>query len=387
MTMPVKVFIWCFALCFPLLGLKVTPGAESLEIEWLRPLALSAGISFLYWTKKYVFKSLSYVNPRLIFTNLFSQFSYSKHLLWIFGLLIIAILPLGLNSYHNTILTTTMMYLVLALGLNIVVGLAGLLDLGYVAFYAVGAYTYGLLSHHIQLSFWFALPVAGFLACIAGILLGIPVLRLRGDYLAIVTLGFGEIIRLVLENWDEVTFGPQGIVNIGRPALFGFDFNFQEMSVWLFYLMLILSLLTILVVRRLGDSSLGRAWKALREDELACESMGINTTNLKLYAFGSGACWAGMTGAFFAAKNSFVNPSSFTFLQSALILCIVILGGGGSILGIIIATLLLILTPEYFRFFEQYRMLIFGLTMVAMMILRPGGIIEKSIKIYSKSLK
>jgi branched-chain amino acid transport system permease protein len=262
----------------------------------------------------------------------------------------------------------------LGLGLNIVVGLAGLLDLGYVAFYAVGAYFYALMNHHFGLGFWVALPLAGLLAATFGILLGFPVLRLRGDYLAIVTLGFGEIIRLILENWNEFSFGPSGIAGISRPFTFGFELTLQEQTVYLYYIMIALVLFTILVVGRLRNSRIGRAWIALREDEIACQAMGIDKTRTKLTAFALGATWAGMAGVFFAAQNTYVNPKSFTFLESAIILCIVVLGGMGSIIGVIIAALVLILLPEYLRVLADYRMLVFGAILMAMMIFRPQGI-------------
>jgi len=277
--------------------------------------------------------------------------------------------------YQTNIMTTALMYVVLGLGLNIVVGLAGLLDLGYVAFYAVGAYCYALLNHHFGLGFWSVLPIGAVLGFIFGILLGFPVLRLRGDYLAIVTLGFGEIIRLVLENWNEFSFGPSGIANIDRPAFWDFQFSLQNATIYLYFLMIGLTLFTIFVVNRLQNSRIGRAWIALREDETACQAMGIDKTRTKLTAFALGATWAGMVGVIFAAKTTFINPASFTFLESAMILSIVVLGGMGSILGVIIGALILILLPEYLRVFSDYRMLLFGAIMVIMMVFRPQGII------------
>ena len=286
-------------------------------------------------------------------------------------------IPWFASAYQISILTTALMYVVLGLGLNIVVGLAGLLDLGYVAFYAVGAYAYALSYEYWGLGFWTALPAAGFLAAFVGIVLGIPVLRLRGDYLAIVTLGFGEIIRLMLENWSEVTKGPAGISGIPKPAIPGLSEqvpdDFASLQVAMYYIILAMTVITIIVVARLRDSRIGRSWLALREDEIATQILGINKTRTKLNAFALGACWAGLVGVFFAAKNSFVNPASFTFIHSAIILCIVVLGGMGSILGVIIAALVLTLLPEYLRTVSEYRMLIFGAMMVLMMVLKPGG--------------
>jgi branched-chain amino acid transport system permease protein len=281
-------------------------------------------------------------------------------------------------------------YVMLGWGLNVVVGLAGLLDLGYVAFYAVGAYSYGLLSTTFGLSFWICLPLAGVLAAFWGVLLGFPVLRLRGDYLAIVTLAFGEIIRLILLNWTELTGGPNGISGIPRPTIFGFQLNSGPNGLasalgipfspsqrlgFLFYLILALALLTNWVTIRLRRLPIGRAWEALREDEVACRALGINTTTTKLTAFATGAMFAGFAGAFFATRQGFISPESFTFQESALVLAIVVLGGMGSQLGVALAALAMIGGFELFRSLEVYRMLVFGMAMVLLMIWRPRGII------------
>lgn len=290
--------------------------------------------------------------------------------------------PLLFSSYQTNIMTTALIYVMLGLGLNIVVGLAGLLDLGYVAFYAVGAYSYALLNYHFGLGFWTLLPVGALLGALFGILLGFPVLRLRGDYLAIVTLGFGEIIRLILENWNAFSFGPSGIAGIPRPGLFGLSMTLSEATIYLYYLMVALCLFTIYFVNRLQDSRIGRAWIALREDEIACQAMGIDKTKTKLTAFALGATWAGMVGVLFAAKTTFINPASFTFIESAMILSIVVLGGMGSIAGVILGALILILTPEYLRALGSYRMLLFGTTMVLMMVFRPQGIVTNVRRVY-----
>jgi branched-chain amino acid transport system permease protein len=284
-----------------------------------------------------------------------------------------------------------------------VVGLAGLLDLGYVAFYAVGAYSYALLAKEFGLSFWILLPLAGTLSAFWGILLGFPVLRLRGDYLAIVTLAFGEIIRLVLINWVSFTNGYAGISGIPRPTLFGIPFNANEdgfaavfglefspiyRTLFLYYVIVALALLTAYVTLRLRQLPVGRAWEALREDEIACRSLGINTTNTKLTAFAMGAAFAGFAGSFFAARQGFISPESFTFLESATILAIVVLGGMGSMIGVAVAAVVMIGGTEIMRELDflklvfgndfdptQYRMLIFGLGMVLIMIWKPRGLV------------
>ena len=282
-------------------------------------------------------------------------------------------------------------YVMLGWGLNVVVGLAGLLDLGYVAFYAVGAYSYALLATNFGFSFWICLPLAGILAAFWGVLLGFPVLRLRGDYLAIVTLAFGEIIRLVIINWQSLTGGPNGVTGIPRPTLFGIpltpgddglaamlgiEFSTTHRIVFLFYLILALALLTNLFVSRMRKLPIGRAWEAMREDEIACKAMGINARNVKLSAFALGAMLGGFAGVFFAARQGFISPESFTFNESAIILAIVVLGGMGSQLGVVLASLVLVLLPELGRDFAEYRMLIFGAAMILIMVWKPGGILS-----------
>jgi branched-chain amino acid transport system permease protein len=296
-----------------------------------------------------------------------------------------------------------LIYVMLAWGLNIVVGLAGLLDLGYVAFYAVGAYSYALLSSNFGLSFWVLLPLAGILSAFWGMILGFPVLRLRGDYLAIVTLAFGEIIRLVIVNWTSVTKGTFGISGIAKATLFGLQFNATPTGfaaifhlppssayykIFLYYLILALAMLTAFVTIRLRRLPIGRAWEALREDEIACRSLGINTTTTKLTAFAIGAMFGGFAGAFFAVRQGYVSPESFVFLESAVILAIVVLGGMGSLTGIAIAAVVMVGGTEMLRqldFLKQvfgnnftpelYRMLIFGLAMVVVMLYKPRGFV------------
>ena len=285
---------------------------------------------------------------------------------------LLVVLPLFLNEYYQDIMTLTGMYVVLALGLNIVVGQAGLLNLGYVAFYAIGAYTYAILSTTFGLSFWPGLIAGGLAAAVSAVLLGMPTLRLRGDYFAIVTLGLGEITRIVLNNWDSMTGGPNGISKIGRPVIAGYELH---TTLDFYYLILLLVIITIFAMQRLIASRIGRAWIAIREDEVAAEAMGVNTYRMKLLAFVLASAWAGIAGVFFSAKMAFVSPESFTFFESVLILCMVVLGGMGSIPGIILGALLLITLPEIFRDFQDYRMLAFGVALVLMMVFRPQGLL------------
>ncbi|WP_102957857.1 high-affinity branched-chain amino acid ABC transporter permease LivM [Mangrovicella endophytica] len=305
------------------------------------------------------------------------------------------------NRYLLDLAILILTYVMLGWGLNIVVGLAGLLDLGYVAFYAVGAYSFALLAQNFELGFWVCLPMAGFFAAMWGIVLGFPVLRLRGDYLAIVTLAFGEIIRVVLLNWTDFTGGPNGLLGIPKPTLFGLEFksgagSFAEATgipyspiqrfIFLYYIILALALLTNFITLRLRKLPIGRAWEALREDEIACRSLGINTTNVKLSAFATGAMFGGFAGSFFATRQGFISPESFTFIESAIILAIVVLGGLGSQVGVVIASVVMIGGIELLRNLgflhalgfdpTEYRMLIFGLAMIAIMVWKPRGLVS-----------
>ena len=303
---------------------------------------------------------------------------------WLVALLVVALAyPQFAGRYGTDVAISVLFYICLGLGLNVVVGLAGMLDLGYIAFYGVGAYTYALLNTTYGMAFWACLPFAAVFAAIAGCIVGYPTLRMRGDYLAIVTLGFGEIIRLILNNWMDLTNGPNGIMGIDRIGWFRFLFDngvgFETIWVkklqFFYYFALGLAVLVIIVVHRLNFSRVGRAWESIREDETAAELMGVNTFLYKLMAYGMGAFLAGLAGAFFAARMKFVSPESFTFLESAMVLCMVVLGGMGSIPGVILGVIALIALPEVFRQFEAYRMLIFGLTMILMMLFRPAGLI------------
>lgn len=358
--------LWFGFLVLPFMGIK---GAISLAL-----VILSGEVIFLnlarFKTVGRLKKSVESVSASLKKTNALK----GRNLLFI-NLAILAfliILPFFINNYYIDVLTLAGLYAVLALGLNISVGLAGLLDLGYIAFYAIGAYTYALLSTKVGISFWLALPIGGLFAACVGFILGIITLRLRGDYLAIVTLGFIHIVHLILNNWDSLTGGPNGILGIARPSLMSFKFN---QPIHFYYLILTIAAITTIVITRLNNSRIGRAWIAMREDEIAAEAMGIDTTKMKCLAFSLGAFWAGLAGVFFAGKFAFVSPESFTFFESVFVLAMVVLGGMGSIPGAAIGAIILIILPEALRGFASYRMLIFGAALVAMMVFRPQGLI------------
>ena len=303
---------------------------------------------------------------------------------WIAVLLVFALIyPQFADRYGTDVAINVLLYICLGLGLNVVVGLAGMLDLGYIAFHGVGAYTYALFNTTYGLGFWVCLPLSAIFACTAGCIVGYPTLRMRGDYLAIVTLGFGEIIRIILNNWMDLTNGPNGILGIKPIGIFlpvfenGFTFEhfWMKKLQFFYYFALALAVLAAISVYRLNFSRVGRAWESIREDETAAELMGVNTFIYKLLAYAMGAVFAGLAGAFFAARMRFVSPESFTFLESAMVLCMVVLGGMGSIPGIILGVVALIALPEVFRQFESYRMLIFGATMIIMMLFRPAGLV------------
>lgn len=321
---------------------------------------------------------------------------YRSRMRWILPLLLIAAFafPFLSSKYLLTVAILGLIYVLLGLGLNIVVGLAGLLDLGYVAFYAIGAYGLALGYEYLGLGFWSMLPIAALMAAFAGALLGFPVLRMHGDYLAIVTLGFGEIIRLVLTNWLSFTGGPNG-VSVPSPTFFGLefarrardggvpyheflhlDYNPNMKFIFIYVVLVLVVLLVLLIKHRLTRMPIGRAWEALREDEIACRAMGLNHVLVKLSAFMLGASTAGIAGVFFASYQGFVNPTSFTFFESALILAIVVLGGMGSTLGVVLAAFVLTVAPELLRSFAEYRVLLFGMLMVLMMIWRPRGLVR-----------
>lgn len=379
-----------------MIGIRTEAGPEGQLIYWTRFGDLAALVAAVFFGSIVVELLRQWIGPSKSIALIPESAKSSINTLGRFlapALLVFAVLVPVIFYDQRYILDLGILvltYVMLGWGLNIVVGLAGLLDLGYVAFYAVGAYSYALLATTFGLSFWACLPLAGILAAFWGVLLGFPVLRLRGDYLAIVTLAFGEIIRLILLNWQHVTGGPNGITGIPRPSFFGIpltntddglaarlgiEFSTTHRVVFLFYLILALALLTNWVTIRLRRLPIGRAWEALREDEVACRSLGINTTTTKLTAFATGAMFGGFAGAFFATRQGFISPESFTFHESALVLAIVVLGGMGSQLGVALAALAMIGGFELFRGLEQFRMLVFGSAMVLLMIWRPRGLI------------
>jgi branched-chain amino acid transport system permease protein len=384
-------------LAFPMLGFRLVDSAQGLSLDtrflWV---AAAAGVVFLGRLALLVAGRV--IAPHIRSAGL-SRIHLPPDFAWYAGLafVVIAVLLPWLPFSDRGLVdkfTLILIYVMLASGLNIVVGLAGLLDLGYVAFYAIGAYSYALLSQEFGLSFWVCLPLAGLFAAFFGVLLGFPVLRLRGDYLAIVTLGFGEIVRIVLINWQSLTGGPNGIAEIARPTLFGLSllpagpgrntfaeffgiaFSPSQRVFFLYYLILALTLATVLFIQRVRRLPIGRAWDALREDEIAARSLGLNPTTIKLSAFALGATFAGFAGSFFATRQGFISPESFTFIESAIILAIVVLGGMGSQIGIVLAAILLVGLPEWFRDLEQYRMLAFGGAMVLIMLWRPQGLVS-----------
>ena len=383
-----------FFITLPILGVHLNQSAQGLSLtgQWQHCLYAAAVVFFAQLLLPLAIQAKHRLprNPR------FSPAAYiENHRGVVLALLIVAafLVPVFGSRGAVNVATLALIYVMLGLSLNIVVGYAGLLDLGHVAFYAVGAYCYAILAQH-GVGFWTTLPIAALLTGALGLLLGFPVLRLRGDYLAIVTLGFGEIIRILLNNLDSLTNGPKGINNIPKPGLFnivftrkggagetpfhelvGIPFSTEQRGIFLYLIILGLCLLTLWVINRLLRMPIGRAWEALREDEIACRSLGVNTTGIKLSAFAIGAAFAGLAGAFYAAFQGSVTPDSFTFWESAIMLAIVVLGGMGSQTGVILAALALTIIPEIAREFSQYRMIIFGAVMVLMMIWRPQGLI------------
>ncbi len=377
------ISLWFVFLTFPLMVVRVNTMDQVVVWRWMNMVWVAIGAFILSYAWRYMLERQQVkkkvaaegeeTRGRVALLLEDMTFRYrAMGVLLIFSL----VFPMVFDTYQTTIMISALIYVILGLGLNISVGLAGLLDLGYVAFFGVGAYTYALLNHHFGLGFWTVLPVGGILGCLFGIVLGFPILRLRGDYLAIVTLGFGMIFKVVMENWDTLSFGPSGIANIEKPSFFGMDLGFSGSTIYIYYIMIAMVIFTILVTNRLKNSRIGRAWIAMREDEIACVAMGIDIARTKLSAYALGAFWAGMVGVLFASKTTFINPASFTFMESAIILSIVVLGGMGSILGVILGAFILILLPEYLRAFSEYRMLAFGAAMVIMMIFRPQGIIS-----------
>jgi branched-chain amino acid transport system permease protein len=384
------ISLWFMVLTFPLMVIKVNTIENVINWRWSRLIFIGVGIFVISLLWNYFMKRRDLGVKRdskvlaLIKTKLevFKEKRVKYPSIVIFGILVLAF-PFISSLYQTNIMITALNYIILGLGLNIVVGLGGILNLGHAAFYMVGAYSYALLNYHFGLNFWLALPIGGAVGAIFGILVASSVIRLRGDYLAIVTLAFGEILRIVMENWNAFSFGPSGIANIPRPTIFNIDFKLSHATIFIYFLMLVLVLLTIFIANRLENSRMGRAWVAMREDETASQAMGINTSKVKLMTFAIGAFFAGIAGVMFAAKTTFINPSSFTVWESIIVLCIVVLGGMGSTLGVIIAALLLVLLPEYLRVFSEYRMLMFGMVLVVMMVFRPQGIVAAKRKLYT----
>jgi branched-chain amino acid transport system permease protein len=382
--------VWFAFLTFPILVIRVNTIENTIVWRWENMAYIAVSIFFgsFVWRWLLARKELKLDRDRGETPSARLLSRVQSHPVLKFAALGVVALLAGLypqvfDLYQTNIMISCLVYIVLGLGLNIVVGLAGLLDLGYVAFYAVGAYAYALCNMHWDIGFWYMLPIGAALGTVLGVILGFPVLRLRGDYLAIVTLGFGEIIRLVLENWGDVTMGPSGISNISRPGFFGMKMTISDSTIYMYYIMIGLLVLTIFSVNRLQNSRIGRAWLALREDEIACQAMGIDKVKTKLLAFALGATWAGMAGVVFAAKTTFINPASFTFWESAMILSIVVIGGMGYIRGVIAGAIILILVPEYLREFAEFRMLLFGAIMVLVMVFRPQGLISAKRKVYT----
>jgi branched-chain amino acid transport system permease protein len=291
------------------------------------------------------------------------------------ALLVLLAAPLVLNNYVLDVLTLAWLYVVLALGLQTTVGLAGLLDLGYASFYAIGAYSYAVASTQFGVSFWLGLPLGALVSAASGLLLGMITLRLRGDYLAIVTLGFIQIVHVVLVNWDSVTNGPNGILDIGRPHIGPIALSSPSQF---YFVTFAVALLAIFVNTRLRASRIGRALMAIRDDELAAESVGVPTTRLKVMAFSLGAGWAGVAGVCFAARYAFVSPESFTFFESVVILSMVVLGGMSSVMGVATGAVIIVVLPEVLRGVDEFRMLAFGAALVAMMAWRPDGLARRA---------
>ena len=392
-------------IAYPILGLNLIPSGAVVSLEGadgstIAAIIAAAVVVFLFQLFRDSLMArlgfLSRVNP-LSGREPMPQHKRARLESWLLtGIIVLALFwPFFVSRGSVDLATLVLIYIMLALGLNVVVGLAGLLDLGYVAFYAVGAYTFALLSQYTGISFWMSLPIGACLAALFGLVLGFPVLRLRGDYLAIVTLGFGEIIRILLNNWTHLTGGPNGIGGIPEPTLFGMEFgrrikeegntSFHETFgiayasehkvIFLYLIALVLAVITALVIRRFMRMPVGRAWEALREDEIAARSLGLSRTAVKLSAFTIGAFFAGFAGTVFASKQGFISPESFVFLESAIILAIVVLGGMGSQIGVILAAIAVTILPELAREFSDYRMLVFGAAMVLMMVWRPQGLL------------
>jgi branched-chain amino acid transport system permease protein len=397
---------WFVILTFPVAAIKVNTIDNKIQVRWANSIAVGITFFVLAAAWQYLMEKRAKgesVSPEYLrnflgramsaMKNISLRNTYKKALYpSVSGILIalpflLLLFPSVNPTYQTNIIITSLMYVVLGLGLNVIVGFGGQLNLGYAAFYAVGAYTYALLYRYFGINFWVALPLGGLFAALFGIILGIPVLRLRGDYLAIVTLAFGEIVRIVLENWNEFSFGPSGIANIPKPPFFGINLDLSQSTIYLYYIVLGLTAFTVFIVKRLEDSRIGRSWVALREDEIACQAMGIDTTRSKISLFAISSFFAGIMGVVFAAKTGFVNPASFTLWDSINVLLIVVLGGMGSISGVILGAFIIITLKYYLGAFGVFWPLIYGIALVLMMIFKPDGLIPKKRKIYMISKK
>lgn len=383
--------LWFMFFTLPIMVIKVNTIEKTIQWRWINMLYIGIAVFILSYFWRYLIRRKngpvkekgSASGQKVKIAEQLANFQRTKYYYpSLAGLLCAAIIfPLAGSLYQTTVMSTALIYVMLGLGLNIVVGLGGMLNLGYVAFYIVGAYSYALLNQYFGLNFWVALPIGALLSTITGILVSLPLLRLRGDYLAIVTLAFAEIMRLVLENWGSFTSGPSGIRNIPRPD-FIMPLKLPQMAIYIYYIILAMAILTIFVIYRLENSRVGRALQAMREDDIASSAVGIDIPQTKLISFALGATWAGFGGVLFAAKTTFINPASFTIWESVIILCFVVLGGMGSIFGVAIAAIIMILLPESLRAFSEYRMITYGAILVLMMVFRPGGIIDIKKKHY-----
>jgi branched-chain amino acid transport system permease protein len=353
--MPAAVALWLSFLFLPFRGLKDTS---------LLFLVLAAAVPVMKLASALIKKAWPYLE------RLTGLVPHDKRFVYVL-LVPVLLLPFIAEDYVVDVAVISGIYIILALGLNVVVGYTGLLNLGFVAYYAIGAYSYALLNTKLGMGFWTALPVSVIFTTLAGFLFAVPALRLKGDYLAIVTLGFGEIVRLVLNNWDSFTRGPNGISGIAPPSMA--DMVIGKISHY-YFLVLFFVILTVFIMKRVEDSKIGRAWIAIREDGIASSAMGINTMMYKLYSVAFGAFWAGLAGCLFAAKMRFVSPESFTFMESVLILCMVIIGGIGSIAGVIVGAIVIVFLPEVLRDAQMYRMLAVGCGLVFLMVFRPQGL-------------
>lgn len=407
------VAIWFMILFFPIMVMKVSVSRGVAEIQFRWNLLLPIGVagfvlSFIWrhalvWNESHgnskkgdgatVSSSSLTRGPSSVSANPFSR-SIGALLLLVFAVAF----PFLFGMYHTNVMITAFIYVILGLGLNIVVGLGGLLNLGYAAFFGVGAYTYGLIWKYVGPSFvaagfdpgwlfWISLPVAGLVAMLFGVLLSLPVLRLRGDYLAIITLAFGEIFHMVMQNSSDLTGGATGISLIPRPWFLGRKLAPGDAATYIYFIALVLVIITIFVVRRIEDSRVGRALEAMREDQIACQSMGVDLVKNKLITFALGAFWAGLAGVLMAAQTTYINPDSFTLSESMIMLMSVVVGGTGSIPGVIAGAMILKLLPEYFRMLAQYRMLIYGIAMVLIIIFKSDGLIPRKRKQYTFEAK